>query len=86
MSSLLEVTTPCPFAQRACVKTITVSQVNRRCQPEFCLTVCAAYVNVHGLSRIAFVGVEEEPERLVAEYDWHVLQFNGVQNFSQIGR
>ena len=35
---------------------------------------------VHGLTRVSFVGLEEEPERFVAEYDWHVLELNGVRN------
>jgi hypothetical protein len=35
---------------------------------------------MHGFTRIAFVGIEEKPERLVAQYDWHMLKFNGVQN------
>src|ERR1035437_3984777 len=57
--------------QRACVKTVTVGQVNRRREPEFCLTVRATYMDVHRLTRIALVGVKEKPETFVAEHDRH---------------
>ena len=30
------------------------------------------------LTRITFVGTEEKPEPLVAEYHWHVLEINGA--------
>jgi hypothetical protein len=38
-------------------------------------------MDVHGLARITLVGVEEEPERFVAENNWHGTQFTRQRAF-----
>ena len=59
------------FSQRTGIEAIAVSQVNGWHQPKFGLTVAVSYVNMHAFAWIAFIGVEEEPERPVSEYYWH---------------
>jgi hypothetical protein len=72
-TALGEVFIPSPFDQtRVCcnhgpqvpqstgIKTIAVGQINRWPQPEFCLAFAIPHMNMHGLTRVAFVRVEEK--------------------------
>ena len=63
------------FAQCASIESVTVRQVDLWRQPEFCLTVWVAYMDVHGFARVTFIGIEEEPERFVAEDNLRPVKF-----------
>ena len=46
----------------ASIEPVAVSKIDRRHQPEFCLAFSIANMNMHCLTRIAFVGIEEKPK------------------------
>ena len=46
-------------AKGASVEPVAVGKIDRRRQPEFCLAFSIANMNMHCLTRIAFVGIEE---------------------------
>ena len=88
-TALGEVVIPSPFYQLfvsnhdvsqlsegTSIKTITVCQINVWSQPELGFSVRAAHMDVHRFARVAFVGIEEKPERFVAKDDWHGSKFN----------
>jgi hypothetical protein len=37
----------------------------------FCLTLGVAYMNMHGFTRVTFIGIEEKSEGFLAKYDGH---------------
>jgi len=39
---------------------------------------------VHRLARAAFVGIEEEPEVLVAQHDWHGAMIDALPRRSRV--
>lgn len=43
-----------------------------RPKPEFGVDACFGDMNMHGLARIPFVGIEMKPKALVAKHDGHV--------------
>lgn len=55
--------------QRSCIQSASTSQTDGRRHPELGFTLRASHMDVHGLARIAFVGVEEESEVFVSEHD-----------------
>jgi len=46
-------------AKGASVEPVAVGKIDRRRQPEFCLAFSIANMNMHCLTRIAFVAIEE---------------------------
>jgi hypothetical protein len=63
------------FTQRTCVKAIAGRNASRRVQPEFGFAAIASavhmHMHMHRLARIAFIGLEEESESLVAKHARH---------------